>query len=83
MKNISRIILKCVTESAKEIIGAFGNAFEDYACDILQRMFPDISGVMTKRLSCHIRKADLAGSEIEMDACLNDVVEAVILEVLV
>jgi hypothetical protein len=68
-------------DKANEIFGAFGKAFEDYACDILQRMFPDISSVATKRLSCRISKADLAGNEIEMDACLNDVVEAVIFEI--
>lgn len=68
-------------DKANEIFGAFGKAFEDYSCDILQRMFPDIPNVTTKRLSCHISKADPAGNEIEIDACLNDVIEAVIFEI--
>lgn len=67
-------------DKANEIFGAFGNAFESYACDILERMFPDISGVLTKRLSCNIRGTDRAGNEIEIDACLNDVTEIVLFE---
>ncbi|MBC8263560.1 MAG: hypothetical protein H8E47_05490 [Anaerolineales bacterium] len=67
-------------DEANEIFGAFGNAFESYACDILKRMFPDISGVLTKRLSCNIHGTDQAGNEIEIDACLNDVTEIVLFE---
>jgi hypothetical protein len=68
-------------DKANEIFGAFGNAFEEYICDILQRMFPDISGINAKRLSCHIRKVDQMGNELEIDACLNDMVEAVVFEI--
>jgi len=67
-------------DKANEIFGAFGNAFEGYACDILKRMFPDISGVVTKRLSCNIRGTDQQGNEIEIDACLNDITEIVLFE---
>jgi hypothetical protein len=66
---------------ANEIFGVFGKVFEDYVCDILQRMFPDISSAIPKRLSCHINKTDLVGNEVEMDACINDVLEAVIFEI--
>jgi hypothetical protein len=65
---------------ANEIFTAFGNSFEDYACDILQRMFPDLSCITSRRLSVHIKKVDLGRNEVEIDACLNDVVEAVIFE---
>lgn len=63
-----------------ELFGAFGNAFERYACDILERMFPDISGAVTKRLSCNIHGTDQKGNEIEIDACLNDIIEMVLFE---
>jgi hypothetical protein len=65
---------------ANEIFSAFGYAFEDYACDILKRMFPDISGASPKRLSCEIDGTDQAGNEFEIDACLNDVTELVLFE---
>lgn len=68
-------------DKANEIFSAFGNAFEEYVCDVLQRMFPDISGVSAKRLSCHIRKTDQMGNELEIDACLNDIVETVVFEI--
>lgn len=67
-------------DKANEIFGAFGNAFESYSCDILRRMFPDMPGGLTKRLSCNIRGTDRADSEIEIDACLNDVTEVVLFE---
>ena len=65
---------------ANEIFGAFGYAFEDYACDILRRMFPDLVGASPKRLSCRIGATDQAGNEFEIDACLNDVTQLVLFE---
>lgn len=65
---------------ANEIFGAFGNAFEKYACDILRRMFPDISGGSPKRLSCNIRGITRTRSTIEIDSCLNDIIEVVLFE---
>lgn len=65
---------------ANEIFGAFGNAFEDYACDILKHMFLDISGAFPERLPCKIGGTDKAGNEFEIDACLNDITELVLFE---
>ncbi len=71
---------KVSNSKANEIFSAFGHAFEDYACDILKRMFPDISGASPKRLSCKIDGTDQAGNEFEIDACLNDVTQLVLFE---
>ncbi len=68
------------SNEANEIFGAFGHAFEDYACDILKRMFPDISAASPKRLSCKVDGIDQAGNEFEIDACLNDVTQLVLFE---
>lgn len=68
------------SDKANEIFGAFGYAFESYACDILRRMFPDVSAFSSKRLSCNVHGTDQAGNEIEIDACLNDVIEVVLFE---
>ncbi len=63
------ILTKNKTRSqANEIFGAFGKAFENYASDILNRMFPDIDG--NKQLFCNLKKEGLNGKELEMDACI-------------
>lgn len=62
-----------------EIFGAFGDAFEDYATGILQRMYPERPG-LARRLTCNIQGKDRTGRDFEMDAVLNDVVEAVVME---
>jgi hypothetical protein len=59
----------------------FGKAFEDYVCDILGRMFPDLSEVKNKRLTCNITGKDQDGQVFEIDACLNDITEVVLFEV--
>jgi hypothetical protein len=58
---------------------SFGTAFEKYACDILKRMFPDISEVLTKRLSCDVR-GTYDKKDLQIDACLNDMTEVVLFE---
>lgn len=68
-------------DKANEIFSTFGYAFESYTCDILRRMFPDISGALTKRLSCNIQGSDRAGNKIEIDACLNDIMEVILFEI--
>lgn len=65
---------------ANEIFGAFGKAFESYSCDVLRRMFPNIPGVLTQRLSCNMNSTDQAGNAVEIDACLNDVTEIILFE---
>jgi len=59
----------------------FGKAFEDYVCDILKHMFPDISVAVTERLTCNVVGTDQEGQEIEIDACLNDITAVVLFEI--
>ena len=62
-----------------EIFSAFGKAFENYSCDILRRMFPNVS-LLTERLQCNVPIIDKDRNDLEIDACLNDVTELVIFE---
>ncbi|MFA5033960.1 MAG: hypothetical protein WC614_13210 [bacterium] len=71
---------RSLDRKANEIFGAFGNAFESYISDILKRMFPNTSGILTKRLSCNVKGIDPTGNEIQIDACLNDITEIVLFE---
>ena len=64
---------------ANEVFSAFGKAFENYSCDILNKMFPDIDG--SKQLFCNLKKKDLKERELEIDACLNKGHELVIFEI--
>lgn len=63
-----------------EIFGAFGLAFEDYAIDLLEQMFPAGEGVLARRLLCRLRGQNAAGQEFEVDAILNDVTTALVFE---
>jgi len=73
------ILTKNKTRSqAKEIFGAFGKAFENYTCDILNRMFPDIDG--NKQLFRNIKKEGLDGKELEIDACISKDRNLILLE---
>lgn len=65
---------------ANPLFTAFGMAFEDYTCDILRRMFPDLPGSSNKRLELQIKKRDMRGREFDVDACLNDVFKATVFE---
>jgi hypothetical protein len=66
---------------ANEVFGAFGLAFEDYATDILRRMYPSGSGILASRLSCNVYGHDRNGQEMEVDAILNDVDTLVVFEI--
>ena len=69
-------------KKANEIFGAFGNAFEDYTCDTLKRMFPDISNQTPKRLECNLEiKTSLSKDVLEIDALINDVIQVVLFEI--
>ena len=68
-------------EKRAQAFADFGSAFEDYVCDILKRMFPDVSGAVNKRLSCNIVGTVQKGQEIELDACLNDITNIVLFEI--
>ena len=62
-----------------EIFGAFGDAFEDYAGAMLDRMYPAHPGLFV-RLQ---RKVKIGGksSRLEIDAVLNNVTNAVLFEI--
>jgi len=62
-----------------EVFGAFGHAFEEYAGDILDDVFP--AGVGLHRvLHRKVFLPDADGREFEIDACLNYVDQLVLLE---
>jgi hypothetical protein len=58
----------------------FGYAFEDYVCNMLKRMFPDLSVVANKRIDCNVVCEVNGKQEFEIDACLNDITEVVLFE---
>ncbi len=64
----------------KNILGYFGEAFEDYAIDVLRQMYPAGSGLLAPRLITNIPGRDGRGVDFEIDAALNDVTEIVIFE---
>lgn len=59
----------------------FGRAFEDYAGDILERMFPACSSILAKRLSRDIPVPYSGKNKLQIDACLNDGSEIIIFEI--
>jgi DNA-binding Xre family transcriptional regulator len=63
----------------KGILGAFGVAFEDYANDVLRRMYPTRQGLV-QRLHCNVEGRDAGRRLFEIDAVINDVTELVIFE---
>jgi hypothetical protein len=61
-----------------EIFGAFGEAFEDYAGAMLDRMYPTSPGLVA-RLQ---RNVKIGGSvKLEIDAVINNVTDAVLFEI--
>ena len=64
---------------ANEVFTAFGKAFENYSCNILNKMFPDTNG--SKQLFCNLKKEDLNRKELEIDACIKKDHELVIFEI--
>jgi hypothetical protein len=64
-----------------QAISDYGKAFEAYSCDMLERMFPDFSRAADKRFRRNIIATDSEGTELEIDACLNDIIELVLFEV--
>jgi len=67
-------------EKREKAFTSFGKTFEDYVCDILKRMFPDLSQVANKRINCNIIGKDQDKQEFEIDVCLNDITEVVLFE---
>lgn len=60
-----------------DLFSAFGLAFEDYAIDILKRMYPP---VLVQRLYWNVKGKDATSRDFEIDAVLNDGAEVVIFE---
>ena len=74
-----RIVTMGGRRSANEIFGAFGLAFEDYAADILKRMYPTRPGLID-RVSFGARGSNREGHEFEVDASLVDASSAAVFE---
>jgi len=69
------------TQTANRIFGAFGEAFERYARDIFQKMYPSPSSLLVKRFIYDLRGRDLTGHEIQIaDGCLNNVTDLILFE---
>jgi hypothetical protein len=63
-----------------EILGYFGAAFEDYATDILRRMYPS-RPPLVDRTAYGLKGKNAKGLEFEIDGSLLDAREAVVFEV--
>jgi len=59
---------------------AFGQAFEEYILDVLDRMFASPEHIVN-RLAKNVQVLDSRGDYIEVDAILNDAVEVVLFEI--
>jgi hypothetical protein len=60
--------------------GKFGDAFVDYASDILRRMYPQRTGLVD-RVAFRLGGKDGQGREFEIDSAVFDVNEASIIEI--
>ncbi|MBA3315813.1 MAG: hypothetical protein H0T47_21310 [Planctomycetaceae bacterium] len=75
------ILPKKTNSEVNELFKNFGEAFEEYAGQILRRMFSTSSGVLAKRLEIGFAGKNKSGSDVEIaDACLNDVADLVLFE---
>lgn len=69
-------------KKGNKIFSAFGKAFEEYTCDTLKRMFPDISNQTPKRLECNLKiNSSISNDSLEIDALINDQVDIVLFEI--
>ncbi len=66
-------------KGSQQLFSDFGYAFEDYATDILGRMYPHRPHLVD-RLACNIKGRDGNGREFEVDASLTDVSQAALFE---
>jgi hypothetical protein len=65
--------------NANYVFGQFGDAFEEYVCDILERMFPRGAG-LHQRLYRNVPAEDAQGRTLQIDACLDYVDRLVLIE---
>ena len=61
------------------VFAKFGEAFEDYASDILRRMYPHVAGLVD-RVAFRLGGEDGQGKEFEIDAAVFEVREAAVIE---
>jgi hypothetical protein len=73
------LISNAARKKANEIFGAFGLAFEDYATDILRRIYPTRPGLVD-RLHCNVKGENAAHQDFEIDAVLDDARKSIIFE---
>jgi hypothetical protein len=66
--------------NANRLFEAFGNAFEQYAGDTLERTFPATPGLVNP-LARNVEGRGAAGEQFEIDASLNYVTDLVLFEV--
>jgi hypothetical protein len=64
---------------AKYVFGKFGDAFEEYSGDILERIFPYRAG-LHQTLHRNVPAADAQGRKFEIDACLDYLDRLVVVE---
>jgi hypothetical protein len=64
---------------ANYVFGRFGDAFEEYVCDILERMFPRGVG-LHQRFHRDVPAQDTHGRTIQIDACLDYIDRLVLIE---
>lgn len=81
---IERVSIGALFHVAKSIgmkaFAKFGDAFEDYACDILRRMYPHRPGLVD-RVAFRQRGTDGKGNGFEVDSAFFDVRETAIIEI--
>lgn len=65
---------------ANDVFSAFGEAFEDYAQDLLRTRFPSGSGILHLPLRCGVRGANADGEHFEIDAVVNEGKAAIVME---
>ncbi|MGV8120651.1 MAG: hypothetical protein AB2L14_12900 [Candidatus Xenobiia bacterium LiM19] len=73
-------IIKHNNQKVNELFGAFGKAFEEYACDILKRMYSEIPGFATRIYYNH-NIFDCHNVQYEVDAILDEVKVIMIFEI--
>lgn len=72
-------VLGTGTAKAQDLFSSFGLAFEDYANDILGRMFRT-SPLLANRLLTNQRIIECGGKTLEVDACIDDVQKLALIE---
>jgi hypothetical protein len=75
-----RILAGPKSGEANRVFSAFGDAFEHYATDTLDAMYPTGRGLLVKRLQSQVAGKNAAGQEFKVDAILADIDSAIVFE---